>query len=207
LVVLLVGPLYLLVVGTVTKTVLLTSLVFALFTLAVGIVGVTIFTHPSALHRTITFFNHWISRLFLRKRPVIHEEVILRFSEEAKQSWQRSRSSWHYIGYGALNSFGLHLSCLLLLWLAFRAFQVPITLQVLVAGYTVATLLNIVSPTPGGIGIAEGGMTAVFAALGVQVEQALLVSLLYRTVFIWYPLSLGIAALHILPKLAASQPE
>jgi uncharacterized protein (TIRG00374 family) len=88
-----------------------------------------------------------------------------------------------------------------MLWLGFHAFDVHTNFRLLIAGYTVGTLLNIVSVTPAGIGFAEGGMTAVFVALGVPLEEALLVTLLYRTAVVLYTVGVSMVAIHFVPGL------
>lgn len=202
LAIVLLGIGYLIWAGQSTQVIAATSSIFAGFAIVVLVTGIVLFTHPSALHQLIHGINRILSKLFRRKQPLIKEESVNHFADSALQAWSRSRSGRHHLISSALCALGLHLVSLLMLWLAFQTFHVDVNVQVLVSGYTIATLLNIVSPTPGGIGIAEGGMTAVFVALGIPVEQALLVALLYRTVFIWYPLALGFLALHFLPRLA-----
>ena len=192
---------YLLIIGQITRIVIATSLAFALFVLGIGALGIFLLSHPTAFHRIV----HWVNRLLHRiggRRPAHRlEQRINQFVDDSQEVWRRSRSSWQYLLRGSFAAIFLHVSCMLLLMLAFLAVNAPFTLQTLLAGYTVGTILNTVSPTPAGIGISEGGMTAVFAALGVSVEQALLVTLLYRAVFIWFPLVLGLGALHLLPTL------
>jgi uncharacterized protein (TIRG00374 family) len=196
---------YLILQHTVTPTILVTSSIFAIFTIGVAVVGIIAFTHSTALHTFVQWVNSLIAKILRRKEPFLKDEGIYQFAEDAREAWQRSRSSRQFLLSGAVCALFLHVTSIIMLWAAFLTFQVNVSPQVVVSGYTVATLLNIVSPTPGGIGIAEGGMTAVFTAFGIPVEQALLVSLLYRTVFVWYPLGLGLIALHALPKLAGKE--
>ena len=195
---------FLMIRGEITPVILKTSLVFAGFVVVVVIAGVSAFSHPTFLHKAVHFVNRTLGKL-RRKGSLIADEVIDHFVIGAKDAWKRSRKSWLALVEGGLYAFLLHIACITMLWLAFRAFQVNVTVQIIVAGYTVGTLLNIVSITPSGIGFAEGGMTAVFAALGVPVEQALIVTLLYRAFFTFYPLLLGMVALHFLHRLAAKQ--
>lgn len=205
LAVLVAGLIYLLVIGQITRTVIITSLVFACFVIALSIVGLVIFSHPTALHRTIHWLNRTVTKLTFRRRPLFKDSHIQTFASGATEAWERSRGSVGHLFGAALYALTLHISCLAMLWLGFAAFGVATNLQTIIAGYTVATLLNIVSITPGGIGFAEGGMTAVFVALGLPVEQALSVTLLYRVLFTWLPLGLGLIVIHILPEIASQE--
>lgn len=205
LIVLMIGLTYLLFTGDITRTIILTSLIFACFVLLVLIFGMLIFTHPFAMQKILRWINHALSRILFRKKKLLDEEDIEKFSNGARNTWSRIKNTWPMLIKASFLALGFHVCCLLLLWISFKTFNQDSSLQVLIAGYTVGTLLNIVSITPSGIGFAEGGMTAVFAALGIPVENALLVTLLYRAFFVWYPLSLGVISIQLLPNLASKE--
>ena len=76
----------------------------------------------------------------------------------------------------------------------FLSFDVVFTLGTLVAGYAIGYLFLIVSPTPSGIGIVEGGLPLALTSLRVPFEQGLVVTLAYRAVTFWLPLGLGAIA-------------
>lgn len=205
LIVLLVTLAYLFVTTEVSRTILWSSSLFAVYVLFLAFFGTLLITRPTVAYSVIERVNKFLGR-FRGGKPFIKRNKIQRFVTDLQETWLRSQQSLEHLYRGAAAAFGLHACCLLVLWLAFKALHVDTTIQILMAGYTVGTLLNIVSVTPGGIGFAEGGMTAVFASLGIPVEQALLVSLLYRTVFVWYPLLLGLGSIHLLPKVVSAQP-
>jgi hypothetical protein len=79
----------------------------------------------------------------------------------------------------------------------FLSFDVIFTLGTLVAGYAIGYLFLIVSPTPSGIGIVEGGLPIVLTSLHVPFEQGLIVTLAYRAITFWIPLGLGAIAFRI----------
>jgi glycosyltransferase 2 family protein len=81
-----------------------------------------------------------------------------------------------------------------ILTLCFMSFEVAFSLGTIVAGYAVGYLFLIVSPTPSGIGIVEGGLPIVLTSLHVPFEQGLIVTLTYRAVTFWIPLGLGAIA-------------
>jgi uncharacterized protein (TIRG00374 family) len=73
------------------------------------------------------------------------------------------------------------------LWASFRAFGHSPPGAVLILGYYVGTLANVL-PLPGGIGGVEGGMIGVFVGFGVDGALAVLAVLAYRTISYWLPL-------------------
>ncbi|MCC2631603.1 MAG: putative rane protein, partial [Patescibacteria group bacterium] len=193
---------YLYVLGEITPTIVLTSLVFAGFVIAFGLSCLHLLGNPQNLAKTIRFFDRIAVRLSFSKKKAVDMRKVNNFSEKAQLVWKQSHLQPKLLGRAAASSFCIHAVSLGLLWLSFWAIGISANLQIVAAGYTVGTLLRIVSVTPGGIGFAEGGMTAVFTALGLPLEQSLIVTLLYRTVFTWLPLLLGVPAHHLLPQLA-----
>jgi uncharacterized protein (TIRG00374 family) len=84
---------------------------------------------------------------------------------------------------GALADWGFDIA---VLWASFRAFGHSPPGAVIVMGYYVGTLGNVL-PLPGGIGGVEGGMIGSFLAFGVQKSLAVIAVLGYRTISYWLP--------------------
>jgi putative heme transporter len=84
---------------------------------------------------------------------------------------------------GALANWGFDIA---VLWASFRAFGHAPPVAVVVMGYYVGTLANVL-PWPGGVGGVEGGMISAFLAFGVQQQLAVLAVLAYRTISYWLP--------------------
>jgi putative heme transporter len=84
---------------------------------------------------------------------------------------------------GALASWGFDIG---VLWAAFHAFGHSPPGAVLVMGYYVGALANVL-PFPGGIDGVEGGMIATFLGFGVGRHLAVLAVLAYRTISYWLP--------------------
>lgn len=72
------------------------------------------------------------------------------------------------------------------LWVSFRAFGHSPPGAVIIMGYYVGTLANVL-PLPGGVGGVEGGMIGSFLGFGVQRHLAVLAVLAYRTISYWLP--------------------
>ncbi len=95
----------------------------------------------------------------------------------------------------AANNFAL-LICVLAF--TFLALGTPFTVGTLVGGFAIAYLFLIVSPTPSGLGVVEGAMTIALNTLRVQWEAAVLITLTYRLITFWFPLTVGAVAFRIL---------
>jgi uncharacterized protein (TIRG00374 family) len=104
---------------------------------------------------------------------------------------------------GAIASWGFDIA---VLWAAFRAFGQSPPGAVLVMGYYVGALANVL-PLPGGIGGVEGGMIATFLAFGVGRHLAVLAVLAYRTISYWLPTIPGAIAYWRLRQQLNHRPE
>jgi hypothetical protein len=88
------------------------------------------------------------------------------------------------------------LMCVLMF--SFLSFEVPFSAGTIIAGFSIAYLFLVVSPTPSGIGIVEGLMPIALTSLNVGWSQAVLITLTYRTVTFWVPFGIGAWAFRIL---------
>lgn len=75
----------------------------------------------------------------------------------------------------------------------FDALGNPIEPAVLLIGFVVGIAVGLLSMIPGGLGVQEGSMAAVYALLGVPLGQAVLAAILFRVVYYFAPflVSLG----------------
>ncbi len=83
---------------------------------------------------------------------------------------------------------------------SFLSFEVPFSTGTIIAGFSLAYLFLIVSPTPSGIGIVEGLMPIALNSLNVDWSHAVLITLTYRTVTFWVPFGVGAWAFRTLHK-------
>jgi uncharacterized membrane protein YbhN (UPF0104 family) len=77
------------------------------------------------------------------------------------------------------------------LYLLFVAAGYPISPGILLAGYGLPLLLGRVSFLPGGVGIVEGTMAALYNGLGVPNAVTVVVILAYRLISFWLPMLVG----------------
>ncbi|MEO6026142.1 MAG: flippase-like domain-containing protein [Candidatus Binatia bacterium] len=87
---------------------------------------------------------------------------------------------------------------LLVLYSAFVAIGSPIAMSHVIAGFAIGMFFSIASLVPGGLGIMEGSMAAVFVGLGVQYEQAVVAILIFRAAYYGLPI---IASLMLAPRM------
>jgi uncharacterized protein (TIRG00374 family) len=89
-----------------------------------------------------------------------------------------------------------------ILWAAFKAFGASPPFAVLVMGYYVGMLGNLL-PLPGGVGGVDGGMIGAFIAFGADDGLAVVAVLTYRAFAFWLPTIPGAVAYFQLRKTVA----
>ena len=160
---------------------------------------------PSALMRILKWVQRAVNNLAARfkRPPLLKEDWALEnadgFTGAAAAIRMRPLKLAITIGYALI----AHFLDLLVLYLLFRAFDQPIQLGPLVAGYAMGILFWIVSITPQGIGIVEGVMALVYTSLGIPGAIATTVSLVFRGLSFWIPLGLGFLSLRQVKSFGA----
>ncbi|MCZ2127686.1 MAG: flippase-like domain-containing protein [Anaerolineales bacterium] len=131
-----------------------------------------------------------VSRFF-RKKNLLEEERAYHFAQEIAEGFggltEKSSHLIRPILWGVLDKILL----MAILLCSFLAFDVPFSAGTIVAGFSIAYLFLIVSPTPSGIGIVEGIMPVALNSLAVNWSQGVVVTLMYRAVTFWIPLGVG----------------
>ena len=89
------------------------------------------------------------------------------------------------------------------LWCAFMAVGVQLSVGYLSAGFTTGMAATLIPFLPGGLGVVEGSMTAIFEGFGVQWEKAFVAVLLYRLTYYIIP---GLISILVLWGLKVSEP-
>lgn len=73
----------------------------------------------------------------------------------------------------------------------FLSLKVPFSLGTVVAGYSIAQLFFYVTPTPAGVGFVEGLFPLTLKALNVPFSMAVLITLIYRGITLWFSFGVG----------------
>jgi uncharacterized protein (TIRG00374 family) len=120
--------------------------------------------------------------------PLEPEQVSTRV-ERILDSWSRHLGrQWHRPVAGALANLGFDMLCLLALFAAARH---PVSIGVLLVGYGLPLLLGKISVLPGGVGVVEVTMTALYVGMGVPRPVLVVVVLVYRFLSFWLPALIG----------------
>ena len=77
-------------------------------------------------------------------------------------------------------------------WLCFESLGGQIDPAVVVTGFAVGVVVGVMSMVPGGMGVQEGAMAGTFHLLGVPLDQAVLVALLFRLVYYMAPFGVSL---------------
>ena len=98
------------------------------------------------------------------------------------------------------------LSRVMVVWLCFEALGGQVDLGVVVTGFAIGVVAGVMSMVPGGLGVQEGTMAGVYHLLGVSLEQAVLVSLLFRLVYYMVPLAVSLVFYWHVLRVGSSEP-
>lgn len=85
---------------------------------------------------------------------------------------------------------------ILILYTCFLSVQYWIEFAEVIVGFAVGIVLSFASLIPGGLGVMEGSMAAVFSSMGVPFETAVVAVLLFRVAYYLLPLLISLFFLH-----------
>lgn len=142
----------------------------------------------------------WLARLvnaLLRpflKRDYLSQDRAHAFARDAAEGLAELRHNRHNLLLPLALGLSNKALMLAVLYLSFLTFQVPVAPDTIFAGYAVAYLFLVVSPTPAGLGFVEGALALSLKALGVALSAATVITLTYRAITFWVPLFLGMLA-------------
>ena len=127
----------------------------------------------------------------LRHRPALPDGWSYTYSEEfvaaARAASTHGRRLWRGLGVALL----ANIAELGSLWCLFLGFNEPLTYGVLVAGYTIGNVVQLIQFTPQGIGVVEGAMALTYSALGAGAAGATAAILVFRGFNVGLPTLVG----------------
>jgi glycosyltransferase 2 family protein len=159
-------------------------------------------SRPADFERVLKWGARTVNRVvrpFLR-RAYLSEAHAHEFAVETALALQSLRTHPRDYVLPAFFSVVARILHVVILALAFFAFEVPFTAGTLIAGYSIGLLFVIVSPTPAGLGVVEGVMTLALTSLRVALGAATVVTLAFRTLTFWLPFLYGFIALRWLER-------
>jgi uncharacterized protein (TIRG00374 family) len=92
---------------------------------------------------------------------------------------------------GAIGFWGANIA---ILWASFHAFDVSVPLGVVIQGFFLGTLANLLPFAPGGVGAVDAGLIGAFVLFGVPSGAVFPAVLTYRVIAFWLPIPPGIIA-------------
>ena len=102
-------------------------------------------------------------------------------------------------GLAVLGAIGFWAANIAILWASFSAFGVHVAGAVIVQGFFVGMVANLI-PSPSGVGPVDAGMIGTFVLFGLPSGPVIAAVLVYRIIAFWLPLPPGIVAFFQLRK-------
>jgi hypothetical protein len=138
-------------------------------------------------------------------RPYLSEERAESFAQETAAGLSQLKEQPGKLLPAVLFSFFSKALMLLILWLMFIAFDVPLSPGTLFGSFAIAYLFTIVSPTPAGIGVVEGLLTLTLVSMFIPLNQAAAVVLGYRAITFWLRILVGMLAFQAVSLAPATE--
>ena len=186
----LIGTTYLILVHDLSKAQLIefNVILLVLGLMTVGLIVALRF--PQTATRYIVWLaNYWAT---LRRKPFTPENTISKVGEFVTAWDSLRKGKWLYPMFGAIANIGFDM---LTLYFMFIAAGHNVNLGVLFAGYGLPLILGKMAFLfPGGVGVIEGSMVALYDSLNVPDGVCVVVILGYRLFSFWLPILLGFAA-------------
>ncbi|MGB5051351.1 MAG: flippase-like domain-containing protein, partial [Caldilineaceae bacterium] len=152
---------------------------------------------PAWLHSVFVYIQRGTNAVggWFRHPSLLAEEWSERNAGEFIETSHRLVAQPGHLLRTVLISVAAHIANLASLYAIFLAFHQPVSLQILIAGYTMTMLFWIVSPTSNGVGIVDGLMPVMLVSMGIPSVSAAIVSLTYRGIGFWLPMLVGFVLL------------
>jgi uncharacterized protein (TIRG00374 family) len=173
--------------------------------LAVAVPAMVFFFNRELRGRLTQKLFHWANMVTYRlSKSEIPREEFFAFEEQLNEGLERVRQDKGRLTttviYTCLD-WGL---CMLSLFCCFKAVGVQLPVGHIAAGFTAGQAATLIPFLPGGLGVLEGSMAAVFEGLGVDWDKAFVAVLLYRLTYYLLP---GLISILVLWGLKVSEPD
>ena len=97
-------------------------------------------------------------------------------------------------GLALAGSIGFWAANIAALWASFKAFDVHVTFGVIVQGYFIGMVANLIPGAPGGVGTVDAGMIGAYVLFGLPGASVFAAVLVYRLFAFWLPVIPGFIA-------------
>jgi putative heme transporter len=103
-------------------------------------------------------------------------------------------------GLAVLGAAGFWAANIGILWASFHAFGVHVPLAVVVQGFFLGMVANLIPFAPAGVGAVDAGLIGAFVLFGIPEDTVFPAILVYRLIAFWMPIPFGVAAFFQLRK-------
>lgn len=148
------------------------------------------------LQSALVFLARIANRLMrpFNRKGYVSEERAGQFAHDAADGLRLLQTMPNQVILGLTLALGGKILQIGVLGLTFLAFKTPASVNTVIAGYSVAQLFTIISPTPAGIGVVEGILALSLMSMSIKRGAATVITLAYRAATFWLPLLVGMAA-------------
>jgi uncharacterized protein (TIRG00374 family) len=157
---------------------------------AVMLVGLLVALIPRDLERRIASWAQGHRRAGLARR-------VARGPEAAADGLRKAFDLMRHPSRGAvavLGAAGFWAAQIGILWATFRAFGVSVPVGVLVMGFFLGMVANLIPFVPAGVGAVDAGLIGAYVLFGLPEATCFAAVLIYRLIAFWMPLPPGIVA-------------
>jgi glycosyltransferase 2 family protein len=172
---------------------LIDGITLAIFSILIGL-AIYAVMHRDWMERLVLAFSRFFGRLL--KRSFSQTKIRSKLDPFYDAVALIGRRGWIKLAYGPFLNIAFDVLSLLFF---FYAVGYQINLGILLAGYGLAFLFGRII-IPGGAGVIEGSMVAIFAGLGVPLHVSVIAVLGYRFISFWLTSLIGIGAILYLRK-------
>jgi hypothetical protein len=189
---------YLVAAGTLHGWALVTTVVLLVGFGAAAVIALLLLFHRRLRRRTLFVLAnaaHWLlHRVLPHRRPArMH---VWRFQRKLNLGIEFMLARKGAMALPALYIFVDWILTLGILYGGFITVHYPIPFTYVVVGFAVGTILALISFIPGGLGIMEGSMAAIFVSLAVPLETAVVAILIFRVAYYLLPLVISVFFFH-----------
>lgn len=172
--------------------------------LAIGMLLVLGYKSSEQLGELLAGLTRLVNRILapLLHRDCLSVENAYKFSQEVAEGISTIRGTYKNLIWPFLFTLNNKVLLLCILTLTFLALNTPFTIGTLVGGFSISYLFFYASPTPSGVGMVEGILPTALNTLRVPFTDAVLITLVFRAVTLWFPFLVGGASFRLMQRQA-----
>jgi uncharacterized protein (TIRG00374 family) len=154
------------------------------------VLGLLVALIPRDLERRIAGWSQGHRRVALARRLARGPQTV---ADGLRTAFDLIRHPTHG-PLALLGAAGFWATQIAILWATFRAFDVSVPLGVLIMGFFLGMIANLIPFVPGGVGAVDAGLIGAYVLFGLPEATCFAAVLVYRLVAFWMPLPPGVVA-------------